>query len=138
MELREEATKEDALDVVEIMRFCMRDILNNDDSEAVDVPKSQSNLKNTSRNQVKSADRFVYKKITLVFVLQINALLNILQRKADNQESRLFSVDQLRHLCEDVGIKMDKINSTIETLNLQGFLLNKGQGNYQLVSSNFI
>lgn len=62
----------------------------------------------------------------------------MLRNRADVQQSRTFSVDDLRTFCDEAGIRTDKINSTIETLNVQGFLLNKGQGSYQLVSSNLV
>lgn len=70
--------------------------------------------------------------------MQFKTLLNLLQKIANKKENRIFSNDELREFCDEVGIEEDKITSTLETLNLQGFLLNKGQGNYHLVSSNLI
>lgn len=52
-ELREEATKQDAMDVVDIMKYCLIDILS-DNSMETDFPQPQRGLKSTSRNQVQS------------------------------------------------------------------------------------
>lgn len=52
--MREEATESDAKDVVEVMRYCLRDIQdteNTDPDEPV-IPKARANLKSTSKNQV--------------------------------------------------------------------------------------
>lgn len=61
-ELREEATSKDAMDVVEIMKYCLIDVFADISAEDTTI---KSNLKSTSRNQV-------FHKITFVsYVLTI-------------------------------------------------------------------
>lgn len=71
-------------------------------------------------------------------IFQFNSLLDVLQSKAEERNSRIFSVEELKCFCEGVGICGSKVIRTLDMLNVQGFLLNKGQGNYQLVTSTFM
>lgn len=59
--------------------------------------------------------------------------MDVLKSKAEEKSSRIFSLEELKYYCELVGIT--KVATTLDMLNVQGFLLYKGQGNYQLVPS---
>lgn len=65
----------------------------------------------------------------------MNSLLDSLKSKAEERANRIFSMEELKYFCEVAGIAGSKISVTLDMLNVQGFLLNKGQGNYQLVTS---
>lgn len=73
-----------------------------------------------------------------IVIFQFNSLLDKLQSKAEERNCRVFSVEELKCCCESVGICGAKVVRTLDMLNVQGFLLNKGQGNYQLVASSFM
>ncbi|KAJ8934470.1 hypothetical protein NQ314_013345 [Rhamnusium bicolor] len=115
-ELREEATKEDALDVIEIMKFSLIDIFT-DEHGLLDKTRSQNGTGMSTKNQVMR-------------------LLRLLQRKSDIETKSLFSTKEIRELSEQVSITREKFYSILQSLNIQGFLLNKGHNNYQLITAN--
>lgn len=59
----------------------------------------------------------------------------MLQRKSDVETKTLFSTKEIRDLSEQAGIMKEKFYNILQSLNIQGFLLNKGNNNYQLVSA---
>lgn len=65
---------------------------------------------------------------------QINSLLKSLKSTAEERDCFIFSIEELKYFCETIGIEDVKIANTLDMLNFQGFLMNKGQGNFQLVS----
>ncbi|KAG5881754.1 hypothetical protein JTB14_029082 [Gonioctena quinquepunctata] len=114
-ELREEATKEDAEDVIEIMKFSLIDIFT-DSSGVLDKTRSQNATGTTTKSQ-------------------ITKLLRLVQRKSDAEAKSIFTRNELKEMGELVGIARDKFYTVLENLNIQGFLLNKGQNRYQLVTA---
>lgn len=59
----------------------------------------------------------------------------MLQRKCDVEAKTLLSTKEIREVSEQVGIVKEKFYNILQSLNIQGFLLNKGNNNYQLVSA---
>ncbi|KAJ8972967.1 hypothetical protein NQ317_019314 [Molorchus minor] len=88
-ELREEATKEDALDVVDIMKFSLIDVFT-DEHGILDKTRSQNGTGMSTKNQAM-------------------ALLKLLQRKSDVETRSIFSVKEIRELSERVNIPKEKI-----------------------------
>lgn len=113
MELREEATESDALDVVEIMQASLHDVFS-DDVGAMDVTRSQNGTGMSTRNQVVK-------------------LLTLLQQRSASEAKSLFTVAEIRDMSAEAGIATAKFYNVLQTLNIQGFLLNKGANRYQLV-----
>lgn len=60
-----------------------------------------------------------------------------MQQRSDAETKSLFSMQEIRQLAEQLGIKKDKIHNIIEGLNLQGYLLMKGGSQYKLVTANW-
>ncbi|EFA06449.1 DNA helicase MCM8 [Tribolium castaneum] len=114
-ELREEATKEDAQDVVEIMRQTLIDIFT-DNVGILDTTRSQNGAGMSGKNQVVK-------------------LLRLMQQKAEEQTKSIFTTNEIRNLSQDVGINPSKFFSVLQSLNIQGFILNKGANRYQLVTA---
>ncbi|CAH1099457.1 unnamed protein product [Psylliodes chrysocephalus] len=114
-ELREVATKQDAADVIDIMKMSLKDIFT-DDSGILDKTRSQNGTGTSTKSQ-------------------ITKLLRLLQRISEIETKSMFSVNELRQISEQAGIAKDKFFTVLENINLQGFLLNKGQGKYQLVTA---
>lgn len=62
--------------------------------------------------------------------------MKILQQRSDIDTKSMFSLQEIKQLGEQIGIDKFKIHNIIQGLNLQGFLLNKGGGRYQLITAN--
>lgn len=62
-------------------------------------------------------------------------LLKILQRRSDVETKALFTLNEIKQLADQVGISKDKVFNILQGLNLQGFILNKGQNRYQLITA---
>ncbi|XP_018568092.1 DNA helicase MCM8-like [Anoplophora glabripennis] len=107
-ELREEATEGDALDVVEIMKYSLIDIFT-DEHGLIDKTRCQNGTGMSTKNQAIK-------------------LLQMLQRKSDVEAKKLFSTKEIREMGEQVGITKEKFYNILQSLNIQGFLLNKGGG----------
>ncbi|XP_057667383.1 DNA helicase MCM8-like isoform X4 [Diorhabda carinulata] len=116
-ELREVATKQDAEDVVEIMKWSLNDIFS-DGTGVLDKTRSQNGTGTSTK-------------------AQITRLLRIVQRISEIETRSIFGTNELKQLSEQAGIAKNKFNTVLENLNLQGFLLKKGQGKYQLVTADF-
>ncbi|XP_062518421.1 DNA helicase MCM8-like [Corticium candelabrum] len=116
IELREVATKEDAEDIVEIMKYSMIDTYS-DDFGVLDFNRSQHGSGMSSRNQAK---RFV-------------AALNRVTERTTNS---LFSVQQMRQIAKDMRLQITNFDDFIASLNCQNFLLQKGPRVYQIQTSN--
>lgn len=65
-------------------------------------------------------------------------MLKSLQRKADVETKSIFSMKEIKQLGEQIGIDKFKLHNIVQGLNLQGFLLNKGDGRYQLITANVL
>ncbi|XP_054033214.1 DNA helicase MCM8 isoform X2 [Dryobates pubescens] len=112
LELREEATKEDAEDVIEIMKYSMLGTYS-DEFGKLDFERSQHGSGMSNRSQAK---RFV------------SALNSIAERTYNN----LFDLQQLRQVAKELQIRVADFESFIGSLNDQGYLLKKGARLYQL------
>lgn len=66
---------------------------------------------------------------------QVKQFINILQKQAEKETISLFTTEDLKRLAEQAGLHghYDIINA----LNLQGYLLQKGNNLYQLQSVDF-
>uniref|UniRef100_UPI00358FB3BE DNA helicase MCM8 isoform X2 n=1 Tax=Myxine glutinosa TaxID=7769 RepID=UPI00358FB3BE len=112
LELREEATKEDAEDVVQIMKHSFLDTFS-DEFGTLQFQRSQHGSGMSNRSQAK---RFV-------------AALN---HTAEQTYNNLFSIQQLKQISSELQLKIPHFETFIESLNNQGFLLQKGSKVYQL------
>ncbi|XP_010209929.1 PREDICTED: DNA helicase MCM8 [Tinamus guttatus] len=112
LELREKSTKEDAEDVIEIMKYSMLGTYS-DEFGKLDFERSQHGSGMSNRSQAK---RFV------------SALNNIAERTYNN----LFELQQLRQIANELQIRVSDFESFIGSLNDQGYLLKKGSRIYQL------
>ncbi|KAB1262745.1 DNA helicase MCM8 [Camelus dromedarius] len=112
LELREEATKEDAEDIVEIMKYSMLGTYS-DEFGNLDFERSQHGSGMSNRS---TAKRF------------ISALNNIAERTYNN----LFQFHQLRQIAKELNIQVADFEHFIGSLNDQGYLLKKGPKVYQL------
>nr|XP_012310837.1 DNA helicase MCM8 isoform X1 [Aotus nancymaae]XP_012310838.1 DNA helicase MCM8 isoform X1 [Aotus nancymaae] len=112
LELREEATKEDAEDIVEIMKYSMLGTYS-DEFGNLDFERSQHGSGMSNRS---TAKRF------------ISALNNIAERTYNN----VFQFHQLRQIAKELNIQVADFENFIGSLNDQGYLLKKGPKVYQL------
>uniref|UniRef100_A0A452TEV6 DNA helicase MCM8 n=1 Tax=Ursus maritimus TaxID=29073 RepID=A0A452TEV6_URSMA len=112
LELREEATKEDAEDIVEVMKYSMLGTYS-DEFGNLDFERSQHGSGMSNRS---TAKRF------------ISALNNIAERTNNN----LFQFQQLRQIAKELNIQVADFENFIGSLNDQGYLLKKGPKVYQL------
>ncbi|XP_069464372.1 DNA helicase MCM8 [Ambystoma mexicanum] len=112
LEMREKSTKEDAEEVVEIMKFSLLGTYS-DEFGKLNFERSQHGSGMSNRSQAK---RFV------------SALNGIAERTYNN----LFEFQQLRQIAKEVQIQVADFDSFIGSLNDQGYLLKKGPKVYQL------
>ncbi|XP_041333061.1 DNA helicase MCM8 [Pyrgilauda ruficollis] len=112
LELREKSTKEDAEDVIEIMKYSMLGTYS-DEFGKLDFERSQHGSGMSNRSQAK---RFV------------SALSSVAERTYNN----LFDLQQLRHIARELQLRVSDFESFIGSLNDQGYLLKKGSRVYQL------
>ncbi|XP_034350833.1 DNA helicase MCM8 isoform X1 [Arvicanthis niloticus] len=112
LELREEATKEDAEDIIEIMKHSMLGTYS-DEFGNLDFERSQHGSGMSNRS---TAKRF------------ISALNSIAERTYNN----IFQFHQLRQIAKELNIQVADFESFIGSLNDQGYLLKKGPKIYQL------
>ncbi|KAJ8894051.1 hypothetical protein PR048_006661 [Dryococelus australis] len=117
LELREDVTERDALDVVEVMRHSLVDTLS-DEFGRLDFQRSQHGSGNSSRGQAK---RFV----------------TFLQQHADALSRSVFSVEELKEVAQVANIHVQDFFGFLSTLNVQGFLLKKGPKLYQLLTVDY-
>merc|ERR1712013_165010 len=113
MELREETTKADAEEVVEIMRSSMIDTFT-DDIGQLDFSRSAMGSGMSSRGAAKK-------------------FLRAVELQAQRQQKKRFSVDELKQIATTAGVRVPSFHELLEKLNHQGFLLQKGQREYQIV-----
>ncbi|XP_033753343.1 DNA helicase MCM8-like [Pecten maximus] len=117
LELREEATKEDANDVIEIMKYSMVDTYS-DQYGGLDFRRSQHGSGMSGRSQPK---KFVA----------------ALQKIAEQTYNSIFTIPQLRQISKDIGLNIMDFEGFISSLNNQGYLLKKGAKVYQLQTSDY-
>nr|XP_033794155.1 DNA helicase MCM8 isoform X1 [Geotrypetes seraphini] len=112
LELREKSTKDDAEDVIEIMKYSLLGTYS-DEFGKLDFERSQHGSGMSNRSQAK---RFV------------SALNSIVERTYNN----LFEFQELRQIAKEMQIKVADFESFVGSLNDQGYLLKKGSRVYQL------
>ncbi|KAF4517434.1 hypothetical protein B566_EDAN005043 [Ephemera danica] len=117
LELREQATEDDAKDVVELMKHSLLDTFC-DELGSLDFQRSQNGSGTSSRSQAK---KFV----------------SLLQRRAELQTKSIFSGAELREVASQGRINIPDFSNFLATLNHQGFLLKKGTNLYQLLSVDY-
>uniref|UniRef100_A0AAR5Q6U8 DNA helicase MCM8 n=1 Tax=Dendroctonus ponderosae TaxID=77166 RepID=A0AAR5Q6U8_DENPD len=114
-ELREEATIDDAKDVIEIVQHSVTDVFTN-----------EAGVLDTTRSEM--GTRMSYKK-------QVMKLVEILQKKSQRESTSLFTIQQIREEAQRECILKDKFSDALHSLNVQGYLLCKGKNSYQLNSA---
>ncbi|CAG9854115.1 unnamed protein product [Phyllotreta striolata] len=115
VELREVATKQDALDVIEIMKTSLKDVFT-DNYGALDKTRSQNGTGTSTKGQ-------------------ITRLLRVLQRVAETETKSIFTIKELKQFSEQVGIAKEHFYRVLDNINLQGYLLFKGKERYQLITA---
>ncbi|PSR98198.1 DNA helicase [Actinidia chinensis var. chinensis] len=114
LDLREEITEQDALDVVEIMKESLYDKYV-DEHGFVDFGRSGG------MSQQKEAKRF----------------LSALNAQSELQQKDCFSISEIYSLADRIGLRVPDIDTFVENLNSVGFLLKKGPKTYQVLSSSY-
>ncbi|KAL1479804.1 hypothetical protein MTO96_051570 [Rhipicephalus appendiculatus] len=118
LELREECTAQDALDVIELMKHSIADT-QSDGMGSVDFRRSQH-----GSGMSKPA--------------QARALVSALTKESQRTGNRIFTTSELRTVAEQrCGILSSSVRVIVDALNDQGFLLKKGAGRYQLQTTDF-
>ncbi|KAG6550803.1 hypothetical protein Mapa_007707 [Marchantia paleacea] len=114
VDLREEITEQDALDVVEIMKESLFDKFT-DEHGTLDFGRSGGMSKQ------KEAKRF----------------LSALQQRADLQQNAVFTIAELYSLADEIELRVPDLNTFIDNLNQAGYLLKKGTRTYQVQTSSY-
>ncbi|GAA0156192.1 DNA metabolism protein [Lithospermum erythrorhizon] len=114
VDLREEITVQDALDVVEIMKESLYDKYV-DEHGFVDFGRSGG------MSQQKEAKRF----------------LSALNKQSELQQKDCFSISEIYCLADRIGLKVPDIDIFVDNLNSIGYLLKKGPKTYQILSSSY-
>ena len=117
VELREEATEGDALDVIAIMRSSMVDVYADEDG-AMDFTRSMNGSGTSSRG---AAKKFV----------------GALQRKANMVQKSVFTIDEMKQVLQGCGAKVKNFFDFLSSLNTQGFILKKSAKTYQLLTVDY-
>lgn len=112
LDLREEITAQDAMDVVEIMNESLYDKYLNERGN-VDFTRSGG------MSQQKEAKRF----------------LSNLKVQSEEQQKACFSISEMRILANKICLKVPDIDTLIDNLNSVGYLLKKGPNMYQVLFS---
>lgn len=114
LDLREEITAEDALEVVEIMRESLYD-------KYVDEHGSVDFGRSGGMSQQKEAKRF----------------LSALNKQSELLQKDSFSISEIYSLADRIGLRVPDIDIFVDNLNTAGFLLKKGPKTYQVLSSSY-
>lgn len=112
LELREIVTEQDALDVVEIMKESLYDILT-DEKGQIDFRRNSGSTKSKDSNQ----------------------FLSELNRFAIKKGSSIFSVQEMYTISKDCNLRTKNFDRLIEQLNHEGYLLKQSGNNYKLAFS---
>ncbi|KAK9724046.1 hypothetical protein RND81_05G044400 [Saponaria officinalis] len=114
IDLREEITEQDALDVVEIMKESLYDKYV-DEHGVIDFARSGG------MSQQKEAKRF----------------LSALNKQSESDQKDSFSISEIYGLADRIGLRVPDIDVFVDNLNTVGFLIKKGPRTYQLTSSSY-
>lgn len=117
LELREVATKEDAEDVIEIMKYSMIDTYS-DQFGSLDFLRSQHGSGMSGRSKPK---KFV----------------GALQKVSERTYNSIFTIQQMRQIAQEIGLQVGDFEGFVSSLNNQGFLLKKGPKVYQLQTTDY-
>ena len=118
LELREEATEQDAVEVVEIMKSCMVDTVT-DLGGVLDFSRSQMGSGMSGRGAAKK-------------------FIQVLQRQAEIQRKNVFTVDEMKNLANMARLTVSgSFGDFLLSLNNQGFLIKKSPKTYQLLSADY-
>lgn len=112
LELREEATQQDAQDVIDIVRETLFDAFE-DQYGNIDFRRS------TGMSKSKESTRFISK----------------LQQITEKTLNSVFTIQQLNTVKQEMGLNVVNFDDFIESLNNQGYLLRKGNRTYKLMTS---
>ncbi|KAK4798089.1 hypothetical protein SAY86_030415 [Trapa natans] len=114
VDLREEITAQDALDVVEIMKESLYDKYV-DEHGVVDFARSGG------MSRQKEAKRF----------------LSALCKQSELQQKDCFSISEIYSLADRINLRVPDIDTLVDNLNSVGYLLKKGPKTYQVLSSSY-
>ncbi|MQL79610.1 hypothetical protein Taro_012044 [Colocasia esculenta] len=109
VELREEITAQDALDVVEIMKESLYD-------KYVDEHGVMDFGRSGGMSQQKEAKRF----------------LSALHKQSELQQKDCFSISEMYSLADRISLRVPDIDAFVDNLNSVGYLLKKGPKTYQV------
>ncbi|KAK4481048.1 hypothetical protein RD792_011917 [Penstemon davidsonii] len=112
LDLREEISTQDALDVVEIMKESLYDKYV-DENGVVDFGRSGG------MSQQKEAKRF----------------LSALNKQSELLQKDCFSISEIYSLADRIGLRVSDIDTFVDNLNSVGYLLKKGPKTYQVLFS---
>ncbi|UJR35560.1 hypothetical protein I4U23_028313 [Adineta vaga] len=112
LELREECTKSDALEVVQIMRASMIDTYT-DENGQLDFSRLQHGSGMSRASEVKK-------------------MMNAIRCVSEKKKSPMFSKADLKQLATEIKINMDKFDELLTKLNDHGYLLKKGVNLYEV------
>ncbi|CAF3372360.1 unnamed protein product [Rotaria socialis] len=112
LELREECTELDALDVVQIMRASMLDTYT-DENGQLDFSRLQHGSGMSRASEVKK-------------------LMNAIRCVTEKKKNPHFSLAELKQIAIDIKINMDRFDELLIKLNDNGYLLKKGHNLYQI------
>ncbi|KAH0455902.1 hypothetical protein IEQ34_015934 [Dendrobium chrysotoxum] len=108
LDLREEITAKDAMDVVEIMKESLYDKLL-DEHGFVDFARSGG------MSRQKEAKRF----------------LSALHKQSEHKQNECFSISEIYSLADSIELRVPDIDTFVDNLNSAGYLLKKGPNKYQ-------
>ncbi|XP_066908859.1 DNA helicase MCM8 [Halyomorpha halys] len=111
LELREEATSDDANDIVELLKWSMRDVVTGN----LDPNLSQNGR---GMSQGSKAKKFI----------------GALQKKASFENKDTFSVAEMKDLIKSLNLQVQDFYQFISILNVQGFIIKRGSDKYKLLS----
>ncbi|XP_052800629.1 DNA helicase MCM8-like isoform X2 [Mya arenaria] len=117
LELREIASREDAEDVIEIMKYSMVDTYS-DQFGGLDFLRSQHGSGMSGKAQPKK-------------------FIAGLQRISEQTYNSIFTIQQMQQIARDLGLTIPDFGSFLGSLNNQGFLLKKGPKVYQLQTADY-
>lgn len=113
-ELCPEATALHASDVISIVRHSMIDVFSTD----VGTIQLQRNVNGSGMSQTG----------------QIRQFVRLLQMKSAQSNKTIFSLDELKEMAANANLRFLSFADTIETMNIQGFLLKKGASLYKFLN----
>ncbi|OVA18173.1 Mini-chromosome maintenance [Macleaya cordata] len=114
LDLREEISAQDALDMVEIMNESLYDKYV-DEHGHVDFGRSGG------MSQQKEAKRF----------------LSALNKQSELQQKDCFSISEIYSLADKIDLRVPDMDTFVDNLNSVGYLLKKGPKMYQVLSSSY-